>query len=45
MLSFKLSPWFIFLQFCSFWVITQRVVLKFKPTFRDHYLSHHQGCN
>jgi hypothetical protein len=19
--------------------------LKFKPTFRDHYLSRHQGCN
>jgi hypothetical protein len=36
-LTFKLSPWFVFLQFSSFWVITRRLVLKFKPTFRDHY--------
>jgi hypothetical protein len=26
MLTFKLSPWFIFLQFSSFWVITRRLV-------------------
>jgi hypothetical protein len=29
MLTFKLSPCFIFLQFSSFWMITRRLVLKF----------------
>jgi hypothetical protein len=28
LLTFKLSPWFIFLQFLLFWVITRRLVYK-----------------
>jgi hypothetical protein len=35
----------LFLQFFFFLGDYTASCLKFKPTFRDHYLSCHQGCN